>query len=262
MGEVCYKPLIEDMVWSFSRIWSYHNCPHGWYLKYIRKCPTREKFYASYGSFVHRLIEQYYNGELTKDEMLFTFLRDFKKEVNGLRPKEATIKKFIDGAVAYLETFEPFPYKLIAVEEKVEFEINGVKFVGYVDFLGEDEADGGLVIIDNKSRNLKQRSGRNKPTLKDKELDDILRQLYLYSVGIEQKYGRLPKYLCVNCYRTGVFIKEPFDYEAYEEAKQWAINTITQIMDDSDFEPHPNPFSCFWICGVSDNCDHNPNIND
>lgn len=255
MGEVSYKPLIDDMVWSFSRIEAYDSCPHRWYLRYIRKCPERDKFYASYGSFMHKLIEKYYNGELTKEQMLVVFLRDFKKEVRGFRPKESTLTKFINGAVEYLKNFEPFPYKLVEVEKKVEFEIEGNKFVGYIDFLGVDESDGEFVIIDNKSRDLKPRSTRVKPTVKDKELDEILRQLYIYCIAVEQEYGKLPKALCINCFRTGTFIQEPFKMEAYEEAKKWALEKIAEIGDDTDFEPNPNVFSCFWICGVSDNCE-------
>lgn len=255
MGEVSYKPLIDDMVWSFSRIEAYDSCPHRWYLRYIRKCPERDKFYASYGSFMHKLIEKYYNGELTKEQMLVVFLRDFKKEVRGFRPKESTLTKFINGAVEYLKNFEPFPYKLVEVEKKVEFEIEGNKFIGYIDFLGMDESDGEFVIIDNKSRDLKPRSTRVKPTVKDKELDEILRQLYIYCIAVEQEYGKLPKALCINCFRTGTFIQEPFKMEAYEEAKKWALEKIAEIGDDTDFEPNPNVFSCFWICGVSDNCE-------
>ena len=257
MGEVNYKPLIDDMVWSFSRADSYGSCPHRWYLRYIRRCKEKDKFYASYGTFMHKLIEQYYNGELTKAEMLTTFLRDFKKEVRGFRPKEGTLKKFIDGAVAYLTNFEPFPYKMVAVEKKVEFEIEGIKFVGYIDFLGQDESDGEFVVIDNKSRDLKPRSTRAKPTVKDRELDEILRQLYIYCIAVEQEYGKLPKALCINCFRTGTFITEPFNKEAYEEAKKWVVERVEEIRQDEDFDPKPDLFQCFWICGVSDNCEHN-----
>lgn len=256
MGEVNYKPLIDDMVWSFSRIESYENCPQRWYLRYIRKCPERDKFYASYGSYMHRLIEQYYRGELTKDDMLTIFLRDFKKEVRGFRPKESTFKKFLDGAVNYLKDFEPLHYKMIDVEKKVEFEIGGKKFVGFIDYLGMDESDEELVIVDNKSRDLKPRSGREKPTVKDRELDEILRQLYLYCIPVEKEFGKLPKALCINCFRTGVFIYEPFNHEAYERSKIWALEEIEKISQDSDFEANPNPFACFWICGVSDNCEY------
>lgn len=256
MGEVNYRPLIDDMVWSFSRVESFGNCPHQWYLRYIRRCKQKEKFYASYGSFMHKILERYYNGELTKSQMLTTFLKDFKTEVRGFRPKETTVKKFIDGAVEYLKSFKPFPFKMIAVEKKVEFKVGGEPFIGYIDYLGMDESDGELVIVDNKSRDLKPRSKRGKPTLKDKELDEILRQLYIYSIAVEEEYGKLPKELCINCFKTGTFIREPFNMEAYHEAQVWVLNMIKDIKREEDFEENLNPFFCFWVCGVSDNCEY------
>lgn len=254
MGEINYAPLIDEMKWSFSRIEAYESCPYRWYLQYIRKCKDKDKFYASYGSFMHRLLEGFYNGELSKAEMLTTFLKDFQKEVKGVRPKESTLKKYIDCGVEYLKSFSPFPYKMISVEKEVTFTIGDKEFKGFIDFEGIDETDGEIVIGDNKSRDLRPRSGRAKPTKKDQELDDVLRQLYLYSVAIEQEYGKLPKGLFLNCFRTGVFIYEPFDKNAYEAAKQWALDQIAKIREDSDFDPILNPFSCFWICGVNDSC--------
>lgn len=37
MGEINYAPLIDDMVWSYSRIKAFEDCPYRWYLKYIKK---------------------------------------------------------------------------------------------------------------------------------------------------------------------------------------------------------------------------------
>lgn len=256
MGDINYAPLIDDMVWSFSRVESYWDCPHRWYLKYIRKFRDKDLFYSSYGRFMHKLIEQYYNGELAKSDMLIVFLKDFKNEVKGRRPKQSTVEKFINNSVQYLKNFEPFPYKMGAVEESVTFDIGDKKFVGYIDFRGIDETDGEIVIIDNKSKELQPRSTRGRHTLKDKELDRKLIQLYLYSAAVEQKYGKLPKALCFNCYRAGRFIYEEFDEWAYQNAKEWALMTIDTIRDDNEFEAVPNPFVCEWICGVSDHCEY------
>lgn len=52
MGEVSYLPLIEDMVWSYSRIESFNDCPYRFFLKYISKCKETDKFYASYSTTV------------------------------------------------------------------------------------------------------------------------------------------------------------------------------------------------------------------
>lgn len=253
MGEVNYQPLIDDMVWSFSRIQTYDDCPFRWYLRYICRDHEQDKFYASYGSNMHRLIERFYKGELTKEQMLTEYLVNFRRDVKGVRPKESTFLKYLNGGIEYLKNFQHFPFKMLSVEEEVNFEIDGIPFTGFIDFLGTDE-DGEFAVVDNKSRDLKPRSTRSKPTRKDEELDEVLRQLYLYCAAVEQKYGKLPKWLCFNCFRTGVFIKEPFRQEAYEEAKKWALDRIKQIREDDEFLPKPDAFSCYWICGVDHEC--------
>lgn len=209
-------------------------------------------FYASYGSFMHELIEDYYNGRKTKDEMLVSFLTEFEEKVKGKRPKDSIVENYIKKGIAYLENFEPFRFKKVSIEEKVDFEINGHKFTGRIDYLGEDEDD--FVIVDNKSRNLKPRSKREKPTVKDMELDSMLKQLYLYAEGVRQKYGKLPKLLCFNCFKAGVFIEEPFDMERYKEVLEWASKKVEEIAETEDWYPNEDFFTCNNLCGVSEYC--------
>lgn len=54
MGEVSYRPLIEAMTWSYSRLEIFDDCPYRWFLTYIHtpKLKKEDKFYAAYG-FVH-----------------------------------------------------------------------------------------------------------------------------------------------------------------------------------------------------------------
>jgi len=254
MGNISYKPIIDDMIWSYSRIESFCDCPHRFFLKYIKGYQESDKFYATYGSFIHKLIEQFYRGELTKDEMIFKYLTDFSKEVRGIRPKDSTVQKYINDGCQYLREFAPLPFNMVAVEKQVNFSIGDYNFIGFIDYIGEQ--DGKLYIVDNKSRNLIPRSGKKVPTAKDKELDLMLRQLYIYSVAIEQEYGELPEALCFNCFRTQTFIKEQFDIHKYEEAKQWAVDSIEKIKETEAFEPNQNFFSCLYICGVNDHCDY------
>ena len=252
MSEVSYLPLIEDMVWSYSRIESFNDCPYRFFLKYISKCEETDKFYASYGSFMHKLIENYYRGILSKEDMVTEFLTGFSENVKGVRPQESTVQKYIKCGVDYLSSFQPFKYPMVDVEKRVDFEIDGLKFVGFIDYLGEQ--DGEYYIIDNKSRDLKPRSNRAKPTVKDKELDSMLRQLYIYSAAVKQEYGKFPKALCFNCFKSGVFIEEPFKEEAYLEAIEWAKNSVKEIKETDEFYPNREFFSCYYICGVNEDC--------
>lgn len=252
MSDLIYRELIKDMVWSYSRIETYNDCKYRWFLHYLLGENDEPQFYSSYGSFMHKLLEQYYDGQLTKEELPTRFLLDFQNEVQGERPAASTVAKYIQQGTEYLKSFTDFPYNKVAVEEKMEFEIGGKPFVGYIDFLGEK--DGEYYIIDNKSRDLKPFSKRAKPTLKDIELDEMSRQLYIYSAAVKQKYGKFPKALCFNCFRTGVFIKLGFDEQKYHETIEWALKCIEEIENTDVFNPNREFFSCKYICGFSEGC--------
>ena len=253
MGEISYRPLIEDMRWSFSRIECFNDCPYRWYLRYIYQCEEEPKFYSSYGKFMHKIIEQYYKGEITKEDMCTKFLFDFRTEVQGIRPPESTVQKYIERGIKYLKGFTPLPYKVMGIEKRVEFDIDGISFVGFIDYLGEDD-NGSIYIVDNKSRDLKPRSKRKQPTVKDQELDEMLKQLYIYSAAVKQEYGRFPKALYFNCFKAGTFIEEPFNEETYNKTIEWAKKSIENIKDTDDFYPNVEFFSCYYICPYTDEC--------
>lgn len=254
MGEVSYKPIIEDMTWSYSRVNSFDGCRYAWFLKYILGIKETDKFYSSYGSLVHKLLEEYYRGDIKKEDMLKEFLYRYQDAVKGERPRGDTVEKYINGAIQYLNDFTPLPFKMIEVEKRIDFVYEGKHIIGFIDFLGQTE-DGELVIVDHKSGDIKPRSKRAKPTVKDAELDQKLRQLYVYSIAIEKEYGKTPKYLCFNCFRTGNLIQEEFEPAKYEEAKQWLANSISDIENAEEFYPSLDMFSCKWICGVSHQCE-------
>lgn len=252
-NEVSYKPLIQDFTWSYSRIEAFKSCRWKFFLRYIRGWREEDMFYASYGSFMHKLIERYYREELTKDEMLTEFLSGYKDAVKGARPANVSSSSYIEKGLEYLQGFEPFPYKMLDVEKRIDFSVGNIPFTGIVDYIGSK--DGELYIVDNKSRDLKPRSGRKKPTVKDKELDSMLRQLYIYAVGVEQVYGKLPKALCFNCFKNRQFIVEPFDKEKYEEAQQWVIDAVCEIEENMDWNSEYDYFQCNYLCGLHNKCE-------
>ena len=245
-----YKELIKDMTWSYSRIESFVDCPYRWFLKYIKKCKGIPLFYSSYGTFMHRLIEGYYNDEVAKDELSLEFLCGFSTNVRGERPRSSTVEKYIQEGKKYFENFAPFPYSKVEVEGRFDYKIGRLPFVAYIDFLGEK--DGDLYIIDNKSRDLKPRV--NKERKSNETLDKMLRQLYLYAAAVKKKYKQYPKSLCFNCFRTGVFIEEPFIKTEYDKTIAWAQQQIKKIENESDFLPIVDFFKCRHLCEVKEDC--------
>ena len=248
-----YSHIINEMVWSYSRIGKFETCPYQFLLSYIFGVEKKRLFFSDYGSFIHSIIEKYFNKDLKKRELSTYYLSEFQRNVVGKAPNISIFENYFQQGLSYLNNFD-FPYSnVIAVEKKFHFRIGKRKFIGIVDAIADDN---GIIIIDNKSRSLKPYSNRKKPTLSDMELDNYFKQLYLYSVGIKKEYKSLPKALGFNCFRTQTSIIEPFDNDRYIKTKKWATNTIDTIINNTDWSPKINYFICNNLCDVCHHCEY------
>lgn len=248
-----YSHIIDDMVWSYSRITAYEDCPYRFYLTYIHKVPKNRNFFSDYGSFMHLIIQKYLIGELQRDELVSYYLMHFRTNVVGNAPSLSVFQNYFGQGIEYLRNIQLPKDETIGVEKDVSFRVGDREFIGYIDRVSRGD---GIDITDNKSRSLKPRTHRKKPTKSDDELDKYLRQLYLYSVAIEQEYGVLPKQLIFNCFRTQTIIKEPFNIDSYEKTKKWALETIDNISKESDWKPNIDWFRCKYLCDRSSQCEY------
>lgn len=241
------------MVWSYSRITAYEDCPYRFHLTYIQKVPKKRNFFSDYGSFMHLIIQKYLTGELLRDELVGYYLMHFCTNVVGKAPSRLIFQNYFKQGIEYLRNIQPPEDETIGVEKEVSFHIGDKEFIGYIDRVSQGD---GIDITDNKSRALKVRTHRKKPTKSDEELDEYLRQLYIYSIPIEQEYGVLPNNLIFNCFRTQTLIKEPFNIEAYEATKKWALDTINIISKERDWKPKIDWFRCKYLCDRSSQCEY------
>lgn len=249
-----YSHIINEMTWSYSRITTFEDCHYCFLLKYIKKLKRKErKFFADYGSFIHLIIQKYLTGELKKDELVGYYLIHFRENVVGKAPTYSIFQNYFKQGINYLKNIEFPEEKIVGIEEEVLFNLDDKNFIGFIDKISERD---GVVVTDNKSRDLKERTGRTKPTKSDKELDKYLRQLYIYSMAIEQKYGVLPKELEFNCFRTQKVINEPFDMDKYEKTKEWARKTINDISKETEWNPNVEWFRCKYLCDVCNQCEY------
>ena len=232
-------------------------CPYRFYLKYIlfpgKK--TKDMFFASYGSFMHELLEAFYKGEKDTPELRLEYLVDFRTKVKAGAPSIKVFQNYFEDGIRYLKTLQKPAEKILAVETKIDLALNGVPFVGYIDLIEENEASQ-ILLTDNKSRALKPRSTRAEPTKSDMELDEYLKQLYLYSAYARERYGKFPSKLCFNCFRKGLVIREEFDEAAYNAATDWFFKNIEAISEETDFRPDIEYFKCRYLCEMQDFCDY------
>lgn len=256
MGELNYSSLIKDMTWSYSRLNSFEDCPYRWYLKYIKypKAEKKELFFASYGSFMHELLAEYYAANKTAEDIRAEYLINFRKNVFSPAPSHQVFQSYFKDGLEYLSNLGDRPKEVLGVEQKMLFNIDGIQMTGFLDLLiGEDNK---LILEDHKSRNLKPRSNRTKPTKADQELDTYLRQLYIYSHYIKETYGKFPDELWFNTFRQKTVVKEPFHMDAYLQAKQWVKDTVETICNESEFLPAVEFFKCKYLCECQDLCEY------
>lgn len=251
-----YDWLIDDMVFSYSRLTSYEQCNYGWLLDYVLHEPKEESFFSEYGSFMHAIIAKILTGEIDKNDAPFYYMRHFVEEVPSPATSDALKAKYYTSGLEYLRHFD-FPHKnIVAVEESVRFEINGIPFVGYVDVISEE--DGQLIITDHKSHDLSPFSKKypTKKTKSDLDLESYLRQLILYAYGVKQKYGRYPAALEFNCFKAGNYISIPFKEEWVEPTLKWASELRDQIRNESEWRPSIDFFYCKNLCDMREVCEY------
>lgn len=254
MRIVNYAPVIDDMTWSYSRIRSFYDCKYKWYLKYIRMVHGEKLFFSSYGSFVHKILEEYYKGNITNTEAVSMYLSKYMECVVPLAPNRTVAKNYFEEGFNHIANIGPIKYTPIMIEQEVSFCVDKYSFVGYVDYVGL--CDGGIAIVDHKSRNLKPRKFGKKKTRSEIELEQYLMQLYIYSIPISRITGESVKSLCFNCFRSNVFIDEPFMDEELSKSKEWLVSSISEIKEESEFKPSPDYFKCTYLCDVHNECEY------
>lgn len=249
-----YSFLIDQMVWSFSRLQSFQKCPYGFYVHYILEEDEDSTFLASFGIFVHRIFELVLTGALDRRDAASYFLENFKENVPEPPPSSEVFASYYRGTYNSLLSIPRFDGEIVGVEKEVFFDVRGYPFHGYIDLV--TKTDSGLVITDHKARNFKPFSNRKKPTKTDIELAEYYRQLYLYAEAIHQAYGEYPSELVFNCYRNGTRIVQKFSMDALTEAEDWAENLIREIRSCRNWNPDIDYFKCRNLCGLGDRCDY------
>jgi len=201
--------------WSYSRLRQFHSCKYGWLLKYVFEVPQRKLFFSDYGKLMYELIAGAVSGEISWQAAEIEYARRFHGVLQCHGPPGSVRAGYFMDGLRYLQsggaTLEGL--RPLAIESYVEFEVEGHPFCGYIDLIASDTA-AALSIVDHKSCALKERGGRRVKS--NALLDEYLRQLYLYSIPVADRFGP-PDVLAFNCFRSGTIISAPFSQAAFDE---------------------------------------------
>lgn len=245
---------------SFSKLSCYHTCPLQYQKNYInREGRGEQNSFGDYGTNAHEILEDYFNGKLATFELEGKFEEMMEGVIeNGgvtmlIKNKDKYSKidltdSYYRTGLEYFQNFDGMPgIKVLGIEEKFDLllEHKGKKFIlnGFIDLVAEK--DGDLIIIDHKS----------KAKFKSKaEKHQYFRQLVLYAIHAEYKYGKPVKECWFNQFRVGVIEKLKLTDELRKEALDWAVDTIEQIEQEQLWLPKIDMFFCANLCGYRFEC--------
>lgn len=237
------------MQYSYSKLTSFYDCPYAFYRYYQLGEAGENNLFASYGILVHSVLERYAKGELQIKELVDEFTSSFELEINEpimMFGKDLT-QSYLEKGIAFFSNFNGFwGLKPIESEYKFETKLGQNMFIGIIDLIAEN-SEGELVIIDHKSSS----------KFSKKELKAKSRQLYLYAKAIYDKYGKFPVQLWFNHFKNNYLEKIDFNLQDYDEAIQWALDTMEKIEACLEFDPNnSDKFYCNYLCDYRNNCEY------
>ena len=252
-----YEDTLNEIVFSFSTLHQYEQCPYAFYMKKIDQTEDDEgNYYAEVGSFVHDIHAQLLEGTLKIDDVLDYYMDNYSNNVVYETHQATMDKKYMGGLdyFAALDLSSLSKYEVLGVEKKVNFRIDKYKFVGFIDFLLRHKESGRIILVDHKSSDhFLKKDGT--PLKNQKEnFEAYSRQMYLYSKAVYDEYGQFPDRIVWNHFFENQITNIPFNERDYEHALKWAFDTITHIYHDREFLPKENYMMCNVICGYRNTC--------
>lgn len=246
--------LPDDFVYHYTTLSQFDECPYSFYLQHVEQQPEAENAFAQFGTLMHQLIDEWAKGVLPASDMPAAWANRYPLQVTACYPpylkKHDYPNKAYQKAITYLADFQGFaPYEVLCTELTCSTRIAGAPLMGTIDMLLRHPDTGKLVMMDHKSKSQK--------TCK-KDLPKMLRQLYLYSCFVFQKYEQFPTELCFNLFTEGTIVRTPFEKAEYLKVMQWAEDTIRKIQH-SELDTFLTPkakrdFYCMEICGARFHC--------
>ena len=250
--------LLDTMTWSFSRLNSFYNCPYEWKLRYIDCNKSENGCFGEYGSLIHKILEKYEKGELSLFELNDYYEEHFSESV----PHDAPPNKYVDIKQSYYEKGLDYfnnidldldKYEVLGVEKEVRFQIAGKDFIGYIDLLLKEKETGKIIILDHKSASIKILKNGKVSKSDQEHVREFIRQLCLYAIPIIEEYGHVDE-LWWNLFKDKNWLKMPFNKEDYNEAIQWAEDTLKLIETEKEWLPNnSSSYYCNYLCGQRNN---------
>ena len=248
-------------IYSYSRLETFEQCRLKFKYRYIDLIipDVPKSIEAHLGSIIHETLEWFYKKLMEKttpslDEVIMHYS---EKWIEGYVPEMVIVNKFmkekdyfnkgVKFLIDYYFKHQPFGENTIALEKKVEINLDGTgtkKLIGFIDRLVHNLEKNEIEIHDYKTAS----------TLPQKSDLEKNRQLALYSIAIKEEFGK-DKNICLIwhflAHNQKVCIRKTDN--DLENLKKEVSKLINEIESAKEFFPTKSRL-CDW-CEYKNTCE-------
>jgi len=245
--------------YSHSKLETFEQCRLKYKYRYIDKIipEVPKSIEAHLGIVIHETLEWLYKNIMEKkipsvndvvDFYSEKWIEQFSSEMNIVK-KEFRAEDYFNKGVEFLVNYylknQPFSDNTIAVEEKIEIDLDeDKKLIGYIDRLVNNLEKDEIEIHDYKTAN----------SIPSKEKMENNRQLALYSLAIKEIFGK-DKNICMVWHFLSNDVKFCLrkTNEELEELRRKVVELINKIESTKNF-PATKSILCNW-CDYRNVCE-------
>jgi len=224
--------------------------------------PREENFFSEYGLLIHECMEKFFSKELDIFELSQYYLEYYDSFVKTPAPPSFTDlgERYKREGLIFFDNFS-FPidkYDVVLIEDKIDFELDGISFVAKPDLVLWNKEEKKNVLYDYKTAMpFKLNKQTNKETTDKKKIDGYHNQMYVYAYALRTIRNIPIEQIVLWFTRAQREVSIEWLKEEEDKAMERIVGIVNSIKDEKAFTPNPsNPYFCYNLCGVRNFCEY------
>jgi CRISPR/Cas system-associated exonuclease Cas4 (RecB family) len=243
----------SNITFSYSNINSFSGCKYGWYQTYIERVVRDQSSFGQFGSFCHKILEKYFRNELESWELQGYYTDNYSTEVTESFPPypQGMASNYYHEGLDFFTNFnfDKSNYEIISIEEKLNINYKGYKFVAIPDMILKNNKTGYITLLDYKTSKLKN------PKYDKAKLKGYADQLQLYAQFYWWSTDIAIDKIFLWFIRNNQFFEIKVNALETIETLSWLDNILSDIQSETTWDyNNKNKYFCQWLCSIRSRC--------
>lgn len=257
-----YDFIVDNIRFSYSSASTFSTCAYAWKLTYLDSLPRENNFYAEFGTLVHECFELFFTKKLEAYELSNHYATRYNEVIKS-DPSTvgfALTEKYKEQGINFFNnfSFDLNKYDVLLVEGKIDFDLNGIKFVAKPDLVLRNKETKQNFLYDYKTSapiRVDKKSGRE---ITDKaKIEGYYKQMYTYTYALREHMSIPIDTINLLFPRLDRVISTSWEKEKEQASIEQISGIINNIKSSEEFPyNNTNQYFCNNLCSVRKFCEY------